>query len=162
MFCGYFRDVLVMTVDTLGGGGVIEDIFGAAQSDDLPTENEIANALDDGEADTLDGGEDDDRIYTGSGDVATGGEGADSFVVGTGSGYDVTSTITDFTVGEDTLVISTGTTPDDPDAAAASFASMQTVTEDGVLFSFGDDDSHDVLLAGLTEVLTPDSIQVVA
>ena len=90
--------------DSLDGGGGEDRIFGGEGNDTLDG-NSGNDRLIGGEGrDTLDGGEGSDWLSGGTGtDTLTGGAGADTFAYHAGDGSD---TITDFTDGEDTIVLS--------------------------------------------------------
>ncbi|MDU8928929.1 hypothetical protein RXV86_16165 [Alisedimentitalea sp. MJ-SS2] len=96
--------------DTLFGGPGADYLDGGAGNDSLDGTNGALTGGTDGlEFDTLVGGEGDDTLVIGSNDIATGGAGADVFVTGTWAegtdGINDAPYISDFTVGEDTMVI---------------------------------------------------------
>ena len=124
---GYGADRLVggSDADTLAGGAGNDLLIGGTDSvsannatdlshirDDLvhgPATNASLNelqfvtAVDDGIADTLDGGEGNDALVLGSGDTGTGGDGADLFRLEQGQ-TDALAHVTDFDRDEDQLV----------------------------------------------------------
>ena len=89
--------------DTLDGGAGNDKLFGGRHKD-LLFGGDGDDVIRGGDGyDTLDGGAGDDRLIGGRhGDKLTGGEGADVFVFGRVAGNDV---ITDFTQGEDTILL---------------------------------------------------------
>ncbi|MDU8926238.1 calcium-binding protein [Alisedimentitalea sp. MJ-SS2] len=96
--------------DTLLGGLGADYMEGGAGNDVIDgTNNVLDGGEDDQEFDTLIGGDGDDTLILGSRDGATGGAGADTFVTGTwvdGTNEDIDPPyITDYTDGEDTVVI---------------------------------------------------------
>lgn len=138
--------------DTIKGGEGDDKIYGDGGRDlDGPDGND---KLYGGNGDDyIQGGQGNDIIYGGAGDdyidsyyldgddKITGGEGNDTFKFSAGlSGND---TITDFTSGEDQIIIS-GTDWDDPTQLEENLSQ----TEDGVLLTL--DDNTSVLLEGLT------------
>ena len=116
--------------DRLYGGDGDDSIFGGSQGDTIVAGagNDLVDGgagqdivdlgagadvfRDDGQGgyygnDVIDGGDGDDRLEIGDGDdVVTGGTGADRFVFGSVSARIGEDTITDFTLGEDSLEIS--------------------------------------------------------
>lgn len=86
----------------------------------------------DGDADTLDGGEGNDKIIMDRADVATGGSGADNFQIysdqGDGLGH---ATVTDFASGEDFLRITLD--PDEDEDSVVLDVSPSENGADGVV-----------------------------
>jgi len=94
----------------LGGTADLDDLIfirnGGSPADALGTEPDAAlNLREDGDADTLDGGDGEDILILGSADTATGGEGNDIFALLEDIGTDGPAVITDFNPAEDGLVI---------------------------------------------------------
>lgn len=98
----------------IGGTGPVEGLDELQTADlhadllaagEWNADNAVFNIpTDDGEADTLDGGDGDDMLIGGAGDTMTGGEGQDLFVLLDSAGVDP-ATITDYDAAEDALVV---------------------------------------------------------
>jgi len=126
--------------DTLVGGAGGDTVFGGGGDDDL-TGGSGGDLLFNGAGnDTVRGGSEGDTLWGGGGDdLLTGGIGADVFAFGTANGND---TVTDFTPGEDSLLVtSAGFADFDAFLAAASDG------PDGVTIAFAE---TTILLQGLS------------
>jgi hypothetical protein len=134
--------------DTIEGGLGADQISGGAGADVLF--GGTINSQDDGAADTLLGGEGDDRLNLENTDVATGGAGADTFVrLATMSER---SLVTDFDTSEDVVVVSHQS--DEPPTLE-----RQTIATDGVILELSD--GSRIELAGLTEAVDASLISFV-
>ncbi len=122
-------------------GGAGADVLAGGLGSDILYGGELNN-LDDGEADTLSGGEGDDELNLGNDDIATGGEGADTFV------REVSMTsralVTDFDAAEDLIVVQ-------HESDTPPTLETQTIASDGVILEFSD--GSRIELEGLTEAL---------
>ena len=130
--------------------GALRD--GASIVDIIPDSTTLA---DDGDADTLDGGNGDDVLLFGAGDLAIGGAGDDIFTVfadaaGSETG---TATVDDYTSGEDAMVVyfQTGTQAD---------AAEITVEDDGDDAVISVDGEELARVTGAAGKLTADQIEV--
>jgi Ca2+-binding RTX toxin-like protein len=89
--------------DTLIGGRGADDLAGGAGNDYLFGGDQ--HGLDDGESDTLNGQDGDDVLVLNAGDYGAGQEGADIFVLRDFTSDMPPAVITDFSEGEDSLVL---------------------------------------------------------
>ena len=134
--------------DTIEGGLGADQISGG-EGADVPFGGTI-NSQDDGAADTLLGGEGDDRLNLENTDVATGGAGADTFVrLATMSER---ALVTDFDTSEDVVVVEHQS--DEPPTLE-----RQTIATDGVILELSD--GSRIELAGLTEAVDASLISFV-
>ncbi len=90
--------------DVLIGGGGADDVAGGAGDDVLTGDFSLAGE-DDGTADTINGQDGNDVIHLGAGDYGAGQAGEDSFVLQGAASGQPPAVITDFTPGEDSLVV---------------------------------------------------------
>lgn len=130
--------------DLLVGGDSSDTLFGGAGDDTLLGSGGSDTVFGGTGRDTLNGGDGDDRLNGSAGDdILTGAGGADAFVFLPGGGND---TVTDFTVGEDSLVLGDF---DGTGSAAAPDTALETSVDgqSGLLLGFGASDS--VFLTGL-------------
>lgn len=134
--------------DTIEGGLGADQISGGEGADVLF--GGTINSQDDGAADTLLGGEGDDRLNLENTDVATGGAGADTFVrLATMSER---ALVTDFDTSEDVVVVEHQS--DEPPTLE-----RQTIATDGVILELSD--GSRIELAGLTEAVDASLISFV-
>ncbi|OJI92118.1 hemolysin type calcium-binding protein [Planktotalea frisia] len=134
--------------DTIEGGLGVDQISGGEGADVLF--GGTINSQDDGAADTLLGGEGDDRLNLENTDVATGGAGADTFVrLATMSER---ALVTDFDTSEDVVVVEHQS--DEPPTLE-----RQTIATDGVILELSD--GSRIELAGLTEAVDASLISFV-
>ena len=134
--------------DTIEGGLGVDQISGGEGADVLF--GGTINSQDDGAADTLLGGEGDDRLNLENTDVATGGAGADTFVrLATMSER---ALVTDFDTSEDVVVVERQS--DEPPTLE-----RQTIATDGVILELSD--GSRIELAGLTEAVDASLISFV-
>lgn len=151
---GYGSDLLIggEGTDALEGGANDDALFGGKGPLGFPDatgvsdlRDDLANGFlddpsrlvgreveDDGDPDTLDGGDGDDALLGGSGDTMTGGTGADLFVLLDGAGVDPAS-ITDYDPDEDALVCQyDGSQPEPALELTDNGDGTQTLTADGI------------------------------
>lgn len=131
--------------DTLSGGLNDDRLFGGRGADNLSGGDD---------ADTLRGGEGDDRLFGGAGDDRldgdsgvnrlTGGDGADAFVF---NDRDAQTTITDFALTEDRLLLSRSLWSAQLDPAGV-IAEFGTVEDGNMVLRFG---SAVLVLTGITD-----------
>ena len=134
--------------DTIEGGLGVDQISGGEGADVLF--GGTINSQDDGAADTLLGGEGDDRLNLENTDVPTGGAGADTFVrLATMSER---ALVTDFDTSEDVVVVEHQS--DEPPTLE-----RQTIATDGVILELSD--GSRIELAGLTEAVDASLISFV-
>jgi Ca2+-binding RTX toxin-like protein len=134
--------------DTISGGTGSDNVSGGLGNDVLYGGD--IDGDDDGEDDTLNGGEGDDRIYIGNTDIAEGGSGADTFV--RLSNMTSRALVSDFDRSEDVIVIEYENDP-------APTVETQTIASDGVILDLSD--GSRIELAGLTEAIDPSLISFV-
>lgn len=90
--------------DQITGGDGTDDVAGGAGNDILTGSLGFGTG-DDAAADTINGQDGDDVVYLGAGDVGAGQSGADTFVLQDIPAGQPPAVITDFTAGEDSLVL---------------------------------------------------------
>ena len=129
--------------DSIMGGDGNDIVFGGAGNDFVAGGGDNDELFGGSGNDTIEGGSGSDTIFGGAGDdTITGGEGADRFSFAANQGDDV---ITDFEVGEDTLVLANAATDF---TSLADVEAAATEVSGGLLIDLGDGNS--LLLEGIS------------
>lgn len=153
---GDHHEVILMREgdDTISGNGGDDIIFGGSGVDSINGDAGYDRLYGGAGNDTLNGGANDDRLKGDDGDdTLTGGTGKDGFIFSaystTGSGFGGQDVITDFTIGQDTILIIGGYTT----AVLLNNALYPNLIVDvagGVKINYADNGAS-ITLSGLTE-----------